>query len=192
VAAGSKPPEEFRVYDVERAESGGQGLWFGHKCVRCESVDCGFAAVGGGAESVSVGALVRDTKPIGGCNSRPVWVRVRNTALVGRLGTESDRAIRRPAVIAKRQPTFVIAKRQPAFLVANRQPTVIVTKRQPTVVITERQPAEFIRIIRRKRVQRRKRRQGVNASGELSRIDESRRGRRGQQGWWWASLSYAK
>jgi len=191
VAAGSKPVEEFRVYDVQLAESGGQGLWLGHRCVRCESVDCGFAAVVGGAKSVCIGALVRDTKPIGGCNRKPVWVR--NTALVGRLGTESDRAIRRPAVIAKRQPTVVIAERQPAFLVANRQPTVIVTKRQPTVVITERQPAELIRIIRRKRVQWGRRRRGVNASGEFSRFRESRRGRRGQQGWWWwASLSYAK
>jgi hypothetical protein len=175
VAARFEPVEEFRFFVVERAEPGGARLWLRRGC---EPIDCCFATSVGGAKSVCIGALgaepvgVRNGKPIGVCNSKPVWVH--NTALVGRIGPESDRPVGQPAD-SECEHTAIKSKCQ----------------RQPTVVITERQPAEFIRIIRRKRVQRRKRRQGVNASGELSRIRESRR-RGWQRWWWWASLSYAK
>lgn len=179
MAAGSKPVEEFRVYDVQLPESGGQGLWLGHRCVECESVDCGFAA----------GRFHINSARIDRCKP----VRLHDTAVIFReFATESDRAVGRPAVIAKREPTVVIAEREPAFLFTKRQSTVIVTKRKPTVVITKRKPAQFIRVIRRKRVQRRKRRQVVNASGELSWSGESRRRRRVQRWRWWASLKQYK
>jgi hypothetical protein len=187
VAAGSKPVEEFRVYNVELAESRGQGLWLGHRCIKRESVDCGFAAGVSGAESVSIGAL--GAEPVSIYHTKSFGVD--DAALLGRLGIESDRAIGKPAD-SKCEHSAVVSEREHATIKSKRQHTSVDAQRQPTVVITKRQPAQFIRSIRRERVQRGKRRQGVNASGELSWIRESRRGRRGQGWWWWPSLRYTK
>jgi len=167
VAAGSKPAEEFRLDDVEFAESGGEGLWFGVRCNRRESVDSSFGASRFGINS----ALIDCRKP----------VRVHNAAGIFReFATESDRAVREPAIDAKREHSRVFSERKHTAIVPEWQ-------WQPFIVISGK-PPQFIRIIRRKRVQRRKRRQVVNASSELSWSGESRRRWRGQRWWWWASL----
>jgi hypothetical protein len=173
VAAGSKPVEELRVNDVEFAEPRGKGLWLG---VRRESVDSSFGASRFGINS----ALIDCRKP----------VRIDDTAGVFReFATEPDRAVREPAIDAKREHSRVFSELKHTAVFAERKHTSIVPEWQwqPFIVIGGK-PAQFIRIIRRKRVQRRKRRQVVNASSELSWSGESRRRWRGQRWWWWASL----
>jgi hypothetical protein len=185
VAAGSKPVEEFRLYDVEFAKSRGEGLWFGVRGIRRESVDSSF-----GAKRVGINSALID------CGEP---VRIHDTAGVFReFATEPDRAVGRPAVIAKREHSRVFSELKRAAVFSERKHTAIVSERKHTAIVSEWQwqpfifiggkPAQFIRIIGRKRVQRRKRRQGLNASSELSRFGEPRRWRRRQRWWWWASL----
>jgi hypothetical protein len=176
VAAGSKPAEEFRFDDVEFAESGGEGLWLGLGRIRRESVDSSFGASRFGINS----ALIDCRKP----------VRIDDTAGVFReFATESDGSIREPAINSQRQHSPIFTEREYSRVFSQRKHTSIVSEWQwqPFIVIGGK-PAQFIRIIGRKRVQRRKRRQVVNASSELSWIGESRRWRRGQRWRWWASL----
>jgi len=180
VAAGSKPPEEFGVYDVELAEPGGEGLWLGVKCVRRESIDGRVSAGIGVAESVSIGALSLDTKPDGIYDTKPVGVD--DTAFLRELGTEPHRAIRQPAINSQREYSPVVSEREHTTIKSKRQHTSIDAQRQPTVVITKREPAQFIRVIRffrQKRVQWGRRGRGVNEGGELPGSRESRGGRRG-------------
>ena len=166
MAARFKPVEEFRVYDVQLAEPGGQGLWLGHRRVECESVDCGFAA----------GRFRINSARIDRCKP----VRLDDTAVIFReFATESDRAVGEPAINSERQHEAINSQREHTTIKSKRQHTSIDAQRQPTVVITKREPAQFIRVIRPKRVQWGRRRRGVNASGELSRFRKSRRGRRG-------------
>jgi hypothetical protein len=99
VAARFKPVEEFRVYDVQLAESRGQGLWLGHRCVERESVDCGFAA----------GRFRINSARIDRCKP----VRVHDTAVIFReFATESDRAFGEPAINSERQHEAIYSQRE--------------------------------------------------------------------------------
>jgi len=138
VAAGSKPPEEFGVYNVELAEPGGEGLWLGVKCVRRESIDGRVSAGIGVAESVSIGALSLDTKPDGIYDTKPVGVD--DTAFLRELGTKSDRAIGEPANNAERQHEAINSKREHTSIVPEWE-------WEPFVIIGGGKPAQFIRFI---------------------------------------------
>jgi hypothetical protein len=99
VAARFKPVEEFRVYDVHLAESGGQGLWLGHKCVECESVDGGFAA----------GRFRINSARIDRCKP----VRLHDAAVVFReFAIESDRAVGEPAINSERRHEAIDSQRE--------------------------------------------------------------------------------
>jgi hypothetical protein len=176
MAAGLKPSQEFRFYNVERAESGVARLRVRH---RRESIDRCLAAVLGGAESVRVGAL--GCEPVG----------IDDAAVLGRLGSQSDGTFREPPIFSQRQHTPIFSQRQHTPIFSQRQHAPIKSEREFTTIVggkwrqpfgrvTKLQPAQFVR---RKRIQRRRRRRFVNASGELSRINESRRRRRRPRGW---------
>jgi hypothetical protein len=121
VAAGSKPAEEFRFYNVERTEPGGARLWIRHGC---ESIDGCVAAGISGAESVGVAALSLDAEPVGIYDAKPVCVD--DAAFFGEFGIKSDRPVGEPAdskcehapVISERQHETVQSKREHAAIVA--------------------------------------------------------------------------
>jgi hypothetical protein len=174
MAAGLKPSQEFRFYNVERAESRGARLWVRVRREswvrrRCESIDRCVAAVLGGAESVSVGAL--GCEPVG----------VDDAAVLGRLGSQSDGTFRKPTINSQRQHAPIFSQRQHAAIKSECQHSAILPEQwwQPFIFVDGFQP-----FLRRKRIQWRWRRRLFNASGELSRINESGRRRRGPRGWW--------
>jgi hypothetical protein len=125
VAAGSKSFEKLRFYDVQLAESGGQGLWLGHRRVECESVDCGFAAVRFRINS----ARIDRCKP----------VRLHDTAVIFReFATESDRAVGEPAINSKRQHSPVVAQRQHSPVNSECQHSSIVAKCEHSPINSKR------------------------------------------------------
>lgn len=184
MAAGFEQAAEFRFCEVERTEPRSTRLRVWH---RRQSIERRFAASLGAAEFVSIAALSLDGKSVRSWNCKPIGVD--NTALIGGLGTESDRTVGEPAD-AERKHTPVISKCEHAPIKSERELTPIVGGkwREPFGRLTKLQPTEFIGLIEPKRIQRWRRRRGLNACGEFAGISESRRRRR--QRWWWTSLSY--
>jgi hypothetical protein len=91
VAARLKQAEEFWFFVVERTEPRGERVWVRS---RREPIDGCIAAGISGTEFVSVTALGLDGKPV--AIHRKSFA-IDDTALVGRLGSESDGPVRQPA-----------------------------------------------------------------------------------------------
>ena len=127
MAAGCEPKAEFRFVIVERTEPGSARLRIRH---RREPVDGGFAAGVGSAESFSIGAL--GGEPFGGWNCKPVGVR--HTALLGRLGAESDGTIGKPAD-PEREHATVVSWSKHSAIVAKREHTAIESEREFAPVV---------------------------------------------------------
>jgi hypothetical protein len=126
MAAGLKPAEEFRFFDVERAESGSARLWVRDRCEsrdrrRCESLDRSVAAGVSSAESFSVGALRGESI---GVDGKPVGFD--DAAFLREFGIKPNRPIRQPAINSEREHTPIVPECKHAAIKSERELTPVV------------------------------------------------------------------
>jgi len=132
VAAGSKPAEEFRFFDVEPTEPGSARLWVRVRCQsrdrhRCKSIERSVPAVRSSAESVSVGALGLGSEQVGvGCES--VRGGLHDSALIGELGTQSNRSIRESTIKPECKHQTIVSQCKHEAIQSEREFSTIVAK----------------------------------------------------------------